>query len=55
MASISGCRAEATGESPSLSGRVPSQEIALLLPKHRRPGDAGVEGQVYAEVVKIRG
>lgn len=46
MASISECRAEATGKSPSLGGHVPLQEIALLLCKHSRPGDAGVEDQV---------
>lgn len=55
MASISKCRAEATGKSPSLGGHVPSQEIALLLPKHCRPEDAGVEDQVYSEAMKVRG
>lgn len=54
MASISKCRAEATGEPPSLHRHVPSQEIALLLPKHSMPGDAGVVDQVYSEAVKIR-
>jgi len=55
MASISECRAEATGKSPSLGGHVLSQEIALLLPRHSRPGDVGGEDTIYSEAVKIRG
>lgn len=54
MASISKCRAEATGETPSLRRHVPAQEIALLLPKRSMPGDAGILDQVYSEAVKIR-
>lgn len=55
MASMSERRAEATGESPSVGGHVPSQAVASLLPKHSRPGDAGREDQFYSEAVKIRG
>lgn len=54
MACISKCRAEATGESPSLGGHVLWQEIAFLLPKHSRPGAAGGEYQIYREAVKGR-